>query len=142
MLVAVVSLRIGRVHHFVSVVDSVFHFGVVRGGFGMRELGDVVPVGYSETIDCMNKPQSWDVPGMIADMAECLRLGNEVPAGQLLAALDWMTFRLRECRSVLVAADSELSAISHGRLVDKAESQRISDDARKLCEVLRGFKSR
>ena len=108
----------------------------------MRELGDVTPAGYSETIDRMNQPQSWDVPGMIADMAEYLRVGNEVPAGQLLAALDWMTFRLRECRSVLAAADSELSAVAHSRPVDKADSQKISDDARKLCEALRGFKSR
>lgn len=108
----------------------------------MRELGDVVPVGYSETIDCMNKPQSWDVPGIIADMAEHLRVGNKVPSGQLLAALDWMTFRLGECRSVLVAADSELSAVAHGRPVDKSESKKISDDARKLCDLLRGFKSR
>jgi hypothetical protein len=100
-----------------------------------------VPVGYAETLDCMNQPRLWDVPGMIADMAENLRRGNEVAEGQLLAALDWMTFRLRECRSVLVAADSELSAVAHGRPVDKTESQKISDDARKLCEVLRGFKS-
>ena len=108
----------------------------------MRELGEIVPKGYNETIDCMNQPKSWDVPGMIADMAEYLRVGNEVPPGQLLAALDWMTFRLRECRSVLVAADSELSAISHGRPVDKVESQKISDDARSLCEALLGFKPR
>lgn len=108
----------------------------------MRELGDLVPVGYNETIDCMNKPQLWDVPGIIADLAEHLRVGNEVPAGQLLAALDWMTFRIRECRSVLVAANSELSAIAHGRPMDKEESQKISDDARKLCDVLRGFNPR
>lgn len=108
----------------------------------MRELGDVVPFGYNETIDCMNKPQSWDVPGMIADMAEYLRVGNEVPPGQLLAALDWMTFRLRECRSVLVAADSELSAIGHGRVVDKQQSLKVSHDARSLCDVLHGFKPR
>lgn len=105
----------------------------------MREIGDTVPVGYNETIDCMNKPNDWDVPGMIADMAEYIRRGNEVPEGQVLAALDWMTFRLRECRSVLVAADSELSAVAHGRPSDKAESQKISDDARKLCKALKGY---
>lgn len=55
-----------------------------------------VPTGYPETLDAMNRPKDWDVPGMIADMAENLRRGNEVAEGQLLAALDWMTFRLRE----------------------------------------------
>jgi hypothetical protein len=100
-----------------------------------------VPAGYSATIDCMNEPKSWDVPGMIADMAENLRLGNDVPEGQLLAALDWMTFRIKECRHVLVRADSELSAVGHGRVVDKEESLRISQDARKLCDVLHGYKS-
>jgi hypothetical protein len=98
-----------------------------------------LPAGYAETLDCMNQPNDWDVPRMIADMAEYIRRGNEVPEGQLLAALDWMTFRLKECRGVLVAADSELSAVSHGRPVDKAESQKISDDARKLCKVLKGY---
>lgn len=106
----------------------------------MRQLGEVVPVGYSETIGCMNQPNKWDVPGMIADMAEYLRVGKGVPPGQLLAALDWMTFRLCECRSVLVAADSELSAIAHNRPVDKEESKKISNDARKLCDLLRNFK--
>ena len=110
--------------------------------FKMREIGDTVPVGYNETIDCMNQPKSWDVPGMIADIAENVRCGNNVANGQLLAALDWMSFRLRECRAVLVAADSELSAVAHGRPVDKEESQKISRDARSLCEALRGFNAR
>lgn len=60
-----------------------------------------VPTGYAETLDAMNRPKDWDVPGMIADMAENLRRGNEVPEGQLLAALDWMTFRLRESAAAL-----------------------------------------
>lgn len=98
-----------------------------------------VPAGYAVTLDCMNQPKSWDVPGMIADMAENLRRGNEVAEGQLLAALDWMTFRLREARPLLVAADSELSAVAHGRPVDKEESKRISGDARKLCDALKGY---
>lgn len=66
-----------------------------------RELGEIVPRGYSQTLDCMNKPKSWDVPGMIADMAENLRVGNDVSPGQLLAALDWMTFRLKEAKQAL-----------------------------------------
>jgi hypothetical protein len=60
-----------------------------------------VQLGYAETLDCMNRPKDWDVPGMIADMAENLRRGNEVSEGQLLAALDWMTFRLRESASAM-----------------------------------------
>ena len=100
-----------------------------------------VPAGYADTLDCMNQPQSWDVPGMIADMAENLRRGNEVAEGQLLAALDWMVFRLKECRQTLVLADSELSAIGHGRVVDKEQSLKVSRDARSLCDVLHGFKS-
>jgi len=60
-----------------------------------------VPAGYAETLDCMNRPKDWDVPGMIADMAENIRRGNEVAEGQLLAALDWMTFRLRESAAAL-----------------------------------------
>ena len=104
-----------------------------------RELGEIVPRGYSQTLDCMNQPRKWDVPGMIADMAENLRVENDVPPGQLLAALDWMTFRLKEARPLLVAADSELSAVAHGRPVDKEESKRISGDARKLCDALKGY---
>ena len=98
-----------------------------------------IPRGYAETLDCMNQPKSWDFPGMIADMAENLRRGNEVSEGQLLAALDWMAFRLKECRQVLVCADSELSAVGHNRVVDTTESLRISGDARTLCDALKGF---
>ena len=102
--------------------------------------GDVyVPAGYAETLDCMNRPKDWNVPGMIADMAEYIRRGNEVPEGQVLAALDWMTFRLKECRQTLVLADSELSAIGHGRVVDKEQSLMVSRDARSLCDALKGY---
>lgn len=100
---------------------------------------EYIPVGYAVTLECMNQPKSWDVPGMIADMAENLRRGNEVAEGQLLAALDWMTFRLKEARPILVAADSELSAIAHHRTVDKDESAKISREARSLCEKLKGY---
>jgi hypothetical protein len=105
----------------------------------MTKTENDLPFGYAVTLDCMNQPRKWDVPGMIADMAENLRRENDVPAGQLLAALDWMTFRLREARPILVAADSELSAVAHGRPVDKEESKRISQEARSLCEKLKGY---
>jgi len=83
--------------------------------------GDIyVPSGYSETLDCMNQPRSWDVPGMIADMAENLRLGNEVAEGQLLAALDWMTFRLQESAAALRDAN-------------------VTDATAEVLEKLRGF---
>ena len=100
---------------------------------------EYIPAGYAVTLECMNNPMSWDIPGMIADMAENIRRGNEVAEGQLLAALDWMTFRLKEARPLLMAADSELSAVAHGRLADKDESKRISREARVLCEKLKGY---
>ena len=40
-------------------------------------------------------------PGMIADMAEHLRQGIDVPPGKLLAAIDWMTFRLKESAAAM-----------------------------------------
>jgi hypothetical protein len=79
-----------------------------------------VPAGYAETLDCMNQPRSWDVPGMIADMAEYIRRGNEVPDGQVLAALDWMTFRLRESAAALRDAN-------------------VTDATAEVLEKLRGF---
>jgi hypothetical protein len=121
------------------VFDSLKNMGVIDMATQARELSEIVPHGYSQTLDCLNQPRKWDVPGMIADMAEHLRVGNDVPPGQLLAALDWMTFRLREARQLLVAADSELSAVAHGRPVDKDESKRISHEARSLCDKLKGY---
>jgi hypothetical protein len=100
---------------------------------------EYVPAGYAETMDCMNKPDKWNVPAMIADMAENLRRGNEVAEGQLLAALDWMTFRLRDARQILVHADSELTAAGCNRPVDKDEAMRIGNEARALYKTLRGF---
>ena len=79
-----------------------------------------VPAGYAETLDCMNEPRDWDVPGMIADLAENLRRGNEVADGQLLAALDWMTFRLRESAGALRDAN-------------------ITDETSELLQKLQGF---
>ena len=67
----------------------------------LKACGVTVPAGYAETMDCLNKPSDWDVPGMIADMAEYIRQGLDVPPGQLLAALDWMTFRLKESASAM-----------------------------------------
>lgn len=100
---------------------------------------NTIPHGYAETMDCLNRPGSWDVPGMIASMGDYLRHGLEVPDGQLLAALDWMQFRLKECRDVLSCADSELSAVSHGRPVDKEFASSTSAAARSLCNKLKGF---
>jgi len=62
-----------------------------------------MPRGYAETLHCMNQPDSWDVHGMIADMAENLRRDNDVAAGQLLAAIDWMTERLKEAKPIVMA---------------------------------------
>jgi hypothetical protein len=88
---------------------------------GLWDESDVhVPAGYAETMDCMNQPKSWDVPGMIADMAENLRRGHEVPDGQLLAALDWMTFRI--CESAAAMRDAN-----------------VTDATKKVLEKLRGF---
>jgi len=98
-----------------------------------------VPAGYVKTMDCLDNPKDWDVPGIIASMAQNLRQGDEVAEGQLLAALEWMTSRLTESRKTLVCADSELSAVGHGRVVDKEESLRVSGDARTLTEKLKGF---
>lgn len=95
--------------------------------------------GYQTTLNCLNQPGGWDVPGMIADMAENLRQENEVSPGQLLAALDWMTLRLKESRALLVEADSELSAIVHGRPCQHREAIRISNESRDVCVKLKGF---
>lgn len=70
------------------------------------------PAGYAVTLDCLNQPRSWDVPGMIADMAEHLRAGNDVPPGQLLAALDWMTFRLKEAAAILRDVDATYETVT------------------------------
>lgn len=102
------------------------------------EIETHVPAGYSITMGFLEQPKSWDVPGLIADIARNVRRGA-FDDGQVLAALDWMQARLKEARPILVAADSELSAVAHGRPVDKEESKRISGDARKLCDALKGY---
>lgn len=80
-----------------------------------------LPRGYADTLDCMNQTGSWDVAGMIADMAENLRRENDVPPGQLLAALDWMTFRLTEAKRVI-------------------ENTNVTDETGELLKKLKGFR--
>lgn len=94
--------------------------------------------GYSITMGFLNQADAWDVPGLISDISGNVRRGS-FDDGQVLAALEWMHCRLKEARPILVSADSELSAVAHGRPVDKEESKRISVDARKLCKALNGF---
>lgn len=96
------------------------------------------PAGYSITMGFLNQADAWDVPGLISDIAGNVRRGL-FDDGQVVAVLEWMHARLKEARPILVSADSELSAVAHGRPVDKEESKRISTDARKLCKVLKGF---
>lgn len=60
-----------------------------------------VPDGYAETMGRLNRPGSWDVPGMIDDMCDKIRSEQAAPAGELLAAMDWMVFRLKEARELL-----------------------------------------
>ena len=93
-----------------------------------------VPAGYAETMDCVNQPDSWDVPGMIADMAEYLRQGLEVPPGQLLAALDWMTFRLKESQSLSARVSNGVYALL------KEEASEVAGQAQQLRRKLKGFK--
>ena len=40
-----------------------------------------VPHGYAVTLDCMNQPKAWDVPGLIADMAVRAYLDGDGDAG-------------------------------------------------------------
>ena len=86
----------------------------------MSNMNHFLPSGYATTLDCLNQPEAWDVPGMIADIAENLRVGNDVPDGQLLAAIDWMMFRLRESATALRDAN-------------------ITDETNELLGKLRGF---
>lgn len=102
----------------------------------LQSCGVKLPTGYAETMDCLNKPKDWDVPGLIADMAEYLRQDLDVSPGQLLAALDWMTFRLRESRSLCVRVGSGVYALP------KEEATEITAEAQELSKKLWGFKSR
>ena len=107
---------------------SALRLGADERGFfmsskkGLTAMNDnyTVPRGYAETMDRLNKPRTWDVPGMIADMAENIRRGNGVPDGQVLAAIDWMTFRLSECKSAL-------------------EDCQLTDDAKEVLDKLEGW---
>ena len=62
----------------------------------MSDIIEVVPRGYAETMDALNRPKDWDVPGMIADICENLRRENDVPHGQVLAVIDTLVFRMKD----------------------------------------------
>lgn len=47
-------------------------------------------------MDALKRPDDWDVPGMIADIAENIRRDNYVPPGQVLAVIDTLVFRMKD----------------------------------------------
>ena len=92
-----------------------------------------VPEGYAETMQCLNRPASWDVAGIIEDMQEKLRANGDVPNGQILAALDWMTTRLQEVFRFRHFAERLLNPEDLGRAVPG----HVRDEVRELLGIPR-----
>jgi len=87
----------------------------------MAEEIEVVPQGYAETMDALNRPKDWDVPGMIADICENLRRENDVPHGQLLAVIDTLMFRMKDI--------AERIAHGHAKRIDPTTIREAADIA-------------
>lgn len=86
----------------------------------------VTPVGYAETMDALNRPNDWDVPGMIADVAEFTRRELDVPHGQALAVIDTLTFRMRDIAN-LIHPD-------HAKRIDHETIRQAAEIAARFCD--------
>lgn len=53
---------------------------------------------YAETMDRLKDPEGWDIPGIIADAAERVRVSTD--EGSVLAVIDTLVFRIREIREI------------------------------------------
>lgn len=53
-----------------------------------------LPSGYAETMDKLKDPSRWDIPGVIADVAEDLRRHSD--NGAALAVIDTLSFRMKD----------------------------------------------
>ena len=58
-----------------------------------------VPTGYAETMDKLKDPKRWDVPGVIADVAEDLRRSTD--CGEALAVIDTLLFRMQDIAKLI-----------------------------------------
>jgi hypothetical protein len=87
----------------------------------MSEQQEVYPVGYFETLNCLRHPK-WETAGMINDVREFVRRDADVPAGQVLAVIDY----LREAQSrdlireLVVACKVGLASLRHGGITGKS----------------------
>lgn len=99
------------------------------------------PAGYADAMERFNRPGHWNVAAIIEDMKEMLKTKGAAPDGELLAAMDWMTTRLQDCRDILIAAREQLEGFAYVGLADKDKSKKIAQNARQMCEVLEDFKA-
>lgn len=53
---------------------------------------------YAETMDKLSDSRSWDVPGLIADVAERLKESGD---GEAMAVIDHLLFRIRDIAGLI-----------------------------------------
>ena len=85
-------------------------------------MADNIPSGYAETMDKLKRPDNWDVPGVISDVAEDLRCYSD--NGSALAVIDTLCFRMKEI--------AELISHGHAKKID-------ADTIRKAGEIASVF---
>ena len=57
-----------------------------------KELTETPPADYATTMDKLKAPDSWDVPGIIADVTARL---SESGDGEAMAVIDYLVFRIK-----------------------------------------------
>ena len=80
---------------------------------------NTLPTGYAETMDKLARPDNWDVPGLIADIAEGLRLESD--NGAALAVIDAMRFGMQDI--------AQRIAHGHATRIDPTTIQEAADIA-------------
>lgn len=87
----------------------------------MSEQQEIYPVGYFETLTCLRHPK-WDKTGIVNDVREFIRREKDVPAGQVLAVIDYLreTQSRDLIRELLVACKVGLASLRHGGIVGRS----------------------
>jgi hypothetical protein len=66
---------------------------VFREAFEMDEVkgqAEIMPLDYQDWLQCLKRPDSWDVTGIIQDVRDNVRMDSTICRGKVLAVIDYL----------------------------------------------------
>ena len=101
-----------------------------------NEQEEIMPIGYRDWMECLKRPDSWDVKGIILDARNNVRMDASVQRGKVLAVIDFLLDGQSQdlIRELVVACKIGLSSLRHSGIAGRSAETDTLEAAIKRAE--------